>query len=162
MQHGLFSDGTFFMIAQEKSLAYKLAMAGYDVWIGNNRGTPYSRGHQTLDPETDAEKYYDYSFYELGQYDMPAMVDHILAETGRDKIDFIGHSQGSTQMFSALAENHGGLNGKIAKFVALSPTVDLRHTHNEGVQQAAEQWKQIKRLTYWFGLEYVNFPPDGE
>lgn len=71
-------------------------MAGFDVWLGNNRGVPYSRKHINLDPETDENKYYDYSFYELGQYDLTAFVDAIISETGSSKINFIGHSQGAT------------------------------------------------------------------
>jgi predicted alpha/beta hydrolase len=66
------------MLNGENSLAYVLANAGYDVWLGNNRGNIYSRKHQTLNPDKDTAKFFDFSFYELGKYDLPANVDYIL------------------------------------------------------------------------------------
>ena len=80
VQHGIYSDGVFFMIARNNSIVYRLVQAGYEVWIGNNRGVPYSNKHVTLDPNKDSIKFYDYSFYELGQYDLPALVDYILGQ----------------------------------------------------------------------------------
>ena len=73
-QHGLFSSSDTWILNKEKSLAFRTAQAGYDVWLGNNRGTKYSRVHETLDPTKDSDKkfYFDYSFYELGKYDAPA------------------------------------------------------------------------------------------
>ena len=49
-----------------------LASAGFDVWLGNNRGTRYSRKNTRLNPDTDASEFFKYSFFELGQYDAPA------------------------------------------------------------------------------------------
>lgn len=66
------------MLNGDNSLAYVLANAGYDVWLGNNRGNIYSRKHQTLNPDIDTAKFFDFSFYELGKYDLPANVDYIL------------------------------------------------------------------------------------
>ena len=55
-------------------------MAGYDVWLGNNRGNIYCRKHVKF---TTADKeFFDYSFYEMGKYDLPAMIDKVLKETG--------------------------------------------------------------------------------
>ena len=94
--------------AQDRSWAKFLSDAGYDVWMGNNRGNIYSRGHRFLDPEVDDE-FFDFSFHELGAFDMPAMIDYVREYTGQDKIAYIGYSQGSVQMFSALSENRGEL-----------------------------------------------------
>jgi lysosomal acid lipase/cholesteryl ester hydrolase len=63
--------------------------AGFDVWVGNNRGNIYSRGHLSKTAEGD---FFDYSFWELGKYDLPAMIDRIRKETKLDKIAYIGHS----------------------------------------------------------------------
>tara|TARA_B110000285_G_C15047665_1_gene575215 strand:- start:775 stop:963 length:189 start_codon:yes stop_codon:yes gene_type:complete len=54
------------------SLAYVLANAGYDVWLGNNRGNKYSRANTKLDPSKDKATFFDFSFFELGKYDAPA------------------------------------------------------------------------------------------
>jgi pimeloyl-ACP methyl ester carboxylesterase len=71
-----------------------LIEAGYDVWLGNNRGTIYSRGHASLTHDDD--EYHAFSFYEMGKYDVPAMIDYIRDISGQEKVSFIGHSQGST------------------------------------------------------------------
>jgi len=78
-----------------------------------------------LEATKDFVKYFDYSFYELGKYDAPAQIDFVRAKTGYDKIAYIGHSQGTSQMFSALAEGHGDLEDKINLFIALCPITNL-------------------------------------
>ena len=40
---------------------YLLADAGYDVWLGAVRGNTYGRKHVTLDPDTDAKAFWDFS-----------------------------------------------------------------------------------------------------
>jgi alpha-beta hydrolase superfamily lysophospholipase len=64
--------------------AFILANAGYDVWMGNNRGCAYSLMHKTLDPKKkeDEPQYWDFSFEEMGIYDLPAEIDFILESTG--------------------------------------------------------------------------------
>jgi len=95
VQHGLTSDSNTWILLGAESLSVKLAKAGYDVWFGNNRGTRYSTGHLTLNPSknsADRKQYYDYSFYELGKYDLTANIDYIRKLTGYDKITYMGHS----------------------------------------------------------------------
>ena len=65
----------------EKSPAFRLARAGYDVWLGNNRGTKYSLGHTSL--TTKDKAYWEFSYTELGDYDAPTQVDYIRNHTGK-------------------------------------------------------------------------------
>jgi pimeloyl-ACP methyl ester carboxylesterase len=67
---------------------------GYDIWLGNNRGTKYSRGHTdyNLDREEDRKDYFDYSFFEMGKYDLPAQIDFVRKETGKQQVAYIGYS----------------------------------------------------------------------
>ena len=49
---------------------------GYDVWLGNVRGNIYSLNHTTLTP--DSHQFWDFSFQEMAEIDLPAMVDKVL------------------------------------------------------------------------------------
>lgn len=80
----------------EFSLATMLLESGYDVWLGNNRGNIYSRYHLKYDADDDPEKYFDFSFYEMGKYDQPAMISGILKMTKTKSLTYVGHSQGTT------------------------------------------------------------------
>ena len=51
IQHGDMEDGASWIdnYGEDKSFHLMLVDAGYDVWIGNNRGTEYSWGHEDFD-----------------------------------------------------------------------------------------------------------------
>ena len=88
----------------EESPAFIAAANGYDVWLGNSRGNTYSREHVTLDPDVDEEQYWAFDWQEMGQYDLSAVMEYILQNTNNAKLAYIGHSQGTTQMFYALSK----------------------------------------------------------
>ena len=72
----------FIRNSRKKSPAYIAVDAGYDVWLGNNRGNPYSRDHEELDPFLDKREFWDFSFYEMGKYDVPTNIEFIQSMTG--------------------------------------------------------------------------------
>ncbi|XP_007445214.1 gastric triacylglycerol lipase-like, partial [Python bivittatus] len=95
---GLLVEGRCWVInLPSNSLGFVLADAGYDVWIINNRGTTWSRRHQNL--TTDQEEFWDFSFHEMGIYDIPATINFILQKTKQDSLYYIGHSQGASLGF---------------------------------------------------------------
>ena len=58
----------------EVAPAFVAARAGYDVWLGNSRGSTFSRKHIKYDPDVDKREFWDYSFYEMAMYDVPAFI----------------------------------------------------------------------------------------
>lgn len=50
-----------------------LANQGYDVWVGNNRGTKHSLKN------SDMPNYWDYCFDHFVLYDQPTMINSILS-----------------------------------------------------------------------------------
>ena len=72
---------------------------------------------------------------DMAYYDAPAMIDYVLAVTNQDKITYIGHSQGNTVMFAALAEKFGQFDQKLNLFVALAPAVYIMDGTPEWVKK---------------------------
>ena len=103
-------------------MAFFFADAGFDVWMNNSRGNKFSREHKYLDPDIDKE-YWDFSFYELGKYDLPAVFDFILTKTSLNNLTYIGHSQGTSSLLVALCTNPDFFRDKINLAVFLAPVV---------------------------------------
>ncbi|XP_046665250.1 lipase 1-like isoform X2 [Homalodisca vitripennis] len=102
LQHGILcSSACWVLRGTQKELAIMLVEAGYDVWLGNVRGNTYCKSHLRLD--NTMEKFWNYSFHEMGNYDVPAMIDYILAESGQDQLFYVGHSMGTTMFYVMCA-----------------------------------------------------------
>ncbi|XP_063980882.1 gastric triacylglycerol lipase-like isoform X1 [Diachasmimorpha longicaudata] len=98
--------------------AFLLADAGYDVWMGNLRGSAYSRKHRTWSPENS--KFWDFSMDEYAIKDLPAMMDYILDATNRSSLSYIGISLGTT-ISTILLSNRTDYNSKLNLVVHLAP-----------------------------------------
>ena len=71
----------------------------------------------------------------MGKFDLPANLNYIIKKTGFQRVKYIGHSQGATQVFSALAKNHGGVRSLLDNFFALAPVVQLRNADDEAFKK---------------------------
>ncbi|CAL8080467.1 unnamed protein product [Orchesella dallaii] len=128
LHHGMFGTSDNYLIQYgDKNLAFKLADAGFDVWLANARGTTYSQRHETLDSKNDVD-YWDFSWHEMGVYDLPAVLDKIKEVTGNDRIYYVGHSMGTTAYFVGLSEKPE-LNDRIIAAYLLSPVAYIGHAN---------------------------------
>jgi len=101
-------------------MALQLADLGYDIWLGNNRGTEYSQGHETL--TALQHEYWNWTWSEMGLYDDPANITFIKEKAKQDKIFYIGYSQGTVQMFYGLSHiEESFLQDNLIKFIAMAP-----------------------------------------
>jgi len=142
LQHGIEDSSTEWVInSPDKSWAFILAKAGFDVFLGNNRGNMDSRGHTTLDPKK--AEYWEFDFEEMGTKDVPAFIDFILKETNETNsmegklAAYIGHSEGTSQMFIGASMLPDYFKAKVNLFVALAPIVRLDHSTNKAMVYAS-------------------------
>ena len=94
LQHGTgVRANLFYGSPMPRSIVDVLVAEGYDVWLGNWRGS--------IDlPECD------YTLDEVARFDHPALIAAVLRETGAQTLKAIVHCQGSTSFALACA---GGL-----------------------------------------------------
>lgn len=155
LQHGLLdSSYTWVNNFPTQSLGFILADAGFDVWLPNARGNFYSMKHRTLDPKK--APFWQFTWDDMALQDIPACIDYILAATGKPKLSWVGHSQGTTSMFAALSRNEGQIVSKVNFFAALAPVAYVHHANSIVLQLAAGL--DLGALLHLLGLQ--EFLPD--
>lgn len=154
LQHGLLMDGiTWLLNSPHESLAFILADNGYDVWIGNTRGTNYSRGHTSLTPADSA--YWDWSWDELVAYDFPTTVQYVHDQTGQ-KLHYVGHSLGTLIAFASFSQDK--MLNMLRSAALLSPIAYMGQMSSFLARSAADLF--LAEELQWLGLNEFN--PRGE
>ncbi|CAN8023190.1 unnamed protein product [Ixodes persulcatus] len=123
--HGVISSAAdYVMNTPLESPGFLLADAGFDVWLINTRGTPYSNHHETL--TTRDREFWDWSFDQIGRYDLAATIDYIISQTGFGEISLLTWSQGFTVTL-VLLSTRLAYNDKVNLVVGMAPVADITH-----------------------------------
>lgn len=86
----------------DESIVNHLSSHGFDIWLANNRGNKYSCTNSKL--SSNSKEFWDFSFQEMAEIDLPLFIQTVKEKTGKDKISIVAHSQGGTQLLASLAE----------------------------------------------------------
>lgn len=141
LMHGLFRNSSDFLATGPRiALAYYLADQGYDVWLGNVRGSKYCQKHDKLD--NSSKKFWKFSFHEIGLYDVSTMLDFVLDHTKETKTFYVGHSQGGGSLL-ALLSSRPIYNNKIVQAYLITPAVFMRHSSSRILMLLAKRHEMM-------------------
>lgn len=96
------------------------------MWMGNVRGSKYSMNHRSLNPES--KDYWQFSFHEIGFFDLPAMINYILSTTQKPSLFYVGHNQGTTALL-VLLSTKSEYNVKILHAQLFAPIAFMDYPH---------------------------------
>lgn len=128
LQHGMGSSANQFL-TNDRHLSNALILVdkGFDVWLGNSRGSYFSRDHDKWDMSLH-EEFWDFSFQHMS-WDLIPELQLVTEKTEHDRVDFIGHSMGATMMLAGLSDPDPTVRLPLSKlvrdFYAMTPVVYL-------------------------------------
>eukprot|EP00697_Spironema_sp_BW2_P000359 gnl/Spiro4/10455_TR5596_c0_g1_i1.p1 gnl/Spiro4/10455_TR5596_c0_g1~~gnl/Spiro4/10455_TR5596_c0_g1_i1.p1 ORF type:complete len:534 (-),score=113.88 gnl/Spiro4/10455_TR5596_c0_g1_i1:24-1580(-) len=155
LMHGLVDCAyTWVCNGPKNSLAYALCDAGYDVWLGNNRGNRYATKHSYLSPSDN--EFWQFSWDEFARYDLPATTEFVLKYTGQNRLSYVGHSEGTTQMFARLSD-HPEFANNLSCFVALGPVATIKNLTSP-LLSAAAKFHVDRMVSFFYRKGFVRAP----
>ncbi|CAG9853675.1 unnamed protein product [Phyllotreta striolata] len=156
LQHGILVDSLSWIISGNNSLGFHLVSNGFDVWLPNFRGSTFSGKH--VNPSISEKKYWNFSFHELGVYDIPAIVEKVAKITLRNDIVFLGHSMGSTTslIYPSMKPKHA--EKYIKGFIYTAPVAHFDHTKG-AVSAVLPFYGLIKNLLESFRVYAIGTLP---
>ena len=129
IQHGLLDTGFTWLILQEKSITKLLCDEGYKVYLPHMRGSQFSKSHLDYNTEINS-KYWDFSFDEMAQYDLPTIINLIKKRDNVEKVDYMGHSQGTLIFFLQYMNNPQYMESNINKFIGVGVVPNVNNAEH--------------------------------
>jgi predicted alpha/beta hydrolase len=126
-----------------------LANRGYDIWLGNSRGNKHSRNHTKYNPDKNKE-FWEFTFQHMADFDLPAIFTYVNGVT-KQKVSYIGHSQGTMQMHIALSKRNSVVENLLDKYFGFGPVVFVSHATSNIVDLLDH-----KVVIEWFKLRGVH------
>ncbi|OIT26900.1 PREDICTED: triacylglycerol lipase 1 isoform X1 [Nicotiana attenuata] len=149
--HGLFMAGdAWFMNSASESLGFILAEQGFDVWVGNVRGTRWSHGHVSLSVKN--KEFWDWSWEELALYDLAEMIRYVNSIT-KAKILVVGHSQGTIMSLAAFTKPD--IVEMVKAAALLCPISYLDHITTNFVLRLVKM--RLDEIILGLGIHELNF-----
>jgi pimeloyl-ACP methyl ester carboxylesterase len=134
-QHGLVDNSAGICLnPPNESLPFLLAEAGFDMWLGNNRGNGISMENTKYSPSE--KEFWDFSWDEMARIDLPTQINYVLSQTGKSKLTYIGHSEGTIQSFAGFL--NATVASKVNLFIALAPVAWVGNIQAKIMQELAK------------------------
>ena len=97
------------------------------MFVSNNRGTKNSMRHASVDPVGDAKTFFDFSFAEIGLYDIPANLNFVREKSGALPVTYIGFGDGATALLYGASRTEMGvyIRQMVKDAILLAPCVSL-------------------------------------
>ncbi|KAJ8922164.1 hypothetical protein NQ315_004099 [Exocentrus adspersus] len=150
LMHGLLTSAESWVITgPERGMGFLLADRGYDVWLGNARGSTHCRKHVSL--KVEQKEFWQFSWHEIGIYDLPAQLNYIMETTTVTQVSYIGHSQGTTAFF-VMASEKVEFNTNINLMTAMAPVAFMAHLPHPAIQVMSLFTQGITFFTNLFGI----------
>jgi pimeloyl-ACP methyl ester carboxylesterase len=154
LMHGLFRNSADYIATGPKvALPYFLADHGFDCYLGNARGSKYSQEH--VKHPYNSKHFWNFSWEEIGLYDLPAMIEFSIDKSNSSKVNYIGHSQGCTTVVALLA-SRPEYNNLISQMHLMAPAVFM----DGATSIAFSFWSQIIFVSIFEDLEIFGYATD--
>jgi pimeloyl-ACP methyl ester carboxylesterase len=157
-QHGFLDNAdTWITNTPDITLGFQAVRAGFDCWFGNSRGTKYSRYNTRV--SRDSAAFWEFTWQHMAEYDVPANFEYVLNYTKKEKLVYVGHSQGTIQMFAHLSEDPDFAD-KIGLFIAVAPVASVVHLRSKLINFLAETPfpESLEFLHLYDFLPYFGIP----
>ncbi|KAK9874924.1 hypothetical protein WA026_005739 [Henosepilachna vigintioctopunctata] len=165
LDHSFIANAEMWVDKGDLSLGFYLLERGYEVWMGNFRGSKYS--NTNVKYTVDDYAYWNFGFHEQGVYDIKSQIDLIKKITNKNDIVFIGYSMAGTSslVYASLHPEHA--QNSVSALINVGGVFHLRNMKGLGPDMAnffyrykfleLMNWLRIGSFPYGTILRLIKF-----